>query len=354
VQVTAGAQHSCALHASGRVTCWGLAESIQAGGAAVLAPREIADLDRPLALAAGGHQTCAIVDGRRLRCWGNEMLDVVDQSGKPLEGVVAVALSADYGCAIAGPGTLCWGNNDFGQLARPLTVTDSAAAVLSNPTNNGAPEASGFVGTGIAALAITSGPNGKQLCAWGRNASKLIDASDDLGVRVTPVCRPVDDVVALAVGDTHACIRHSDGRFTCWGERYYGELGIGGVETADVGPPGMPTALAAPVVELVAGVDHTCVRLMNDEVICFGRNNLGQIGGGVTTAEEDVRQPTVVTGLGGKVIALGAGSTAQHTCAILVDGSVQCWGSNSAGQLGDAPAGIDPARKSAAPVTVGF
>jgi alpha-tubulin suppressor-like RCC1 family protein len=87
-------------------------------------------------------------------------------------------------------------------------------------------------------------------------------------------------------------------------------------------------------------------------VTCFGRNNLGQVGAAATG--EEVRTPVAVSGLAGKVTALGAGSTAQHTCAILTNGSVQCWGSNSAGQLGSGGGAVDPARKSALPVSVGF
>jgi alpha-tubulin suppressor-like RCC1 family protein len=101
-------------------------------------------------------------------------------------------------------------------------------------------------------------------------------------------------------------------------------------------------------------VNHTCVLVSDGTVTCFGRNNLGQVGSGAVGSAEEVRTPVVVSGLAGKVMALGSGSTAQHTCAILANGSVQCWGSNSAGQLGAGASVVDPTRQSATPVTVGF
>jgi alpha-tubulin suppressor-like RCC1 family protein len=69
---------------------------------------------------------------------------------------------------------------------------------------------------------------------------------------------------------------------------------------------------------------------------------------------DEVRQPAPVTGFAGRVVALAAGPAAQHTCAILADGSVQCWGSDSDGQLGDGMTTRDPDRKSAGPVSVRF
>ena len=146
------------------------------------------------------------------------------------------------------------------------------------------------------------------------------------------------------------------GSFACWGERYYGQLGSGGTidDTADVPPYGAETSLSAPVVELAAGASHTCALLADGAVTCFGLNSKGQVGPGATTTAQEVRQPAPVTGFAGRVVALGAGPTAQHTCAILADGSVQCWGSDSDGQLGDGVVTRDDTRVSPGPVAVRF
>ena len=347
VEVVAGAHHSCARHASGLVSCWGLAESIRGGGAAVLGAHPIRAVTGAERLAAGLHQTCATLGGgaRGVRCWGNQELVVAGADGAPLTGVRQVAVGAGFGCVGSARGTFCWGKNDFGQLARPVEVMDSAEAVLSHPGEQA------FMGAGIA---VVTHDGGERLCAWGRNATKMISDSDADSVYREPQCRTVKDVTALAVGDTHVCVRHASGAFTCWGERYYGQLGIGGTETADVGPPGAAVTLPSGAAALAAGVSHTCALLGDASVVCFGRNNFGQVGPGALTPEEEVRQPVVVTGFAGKVVALGCGSSAQHTCAVLADGSVACWGNDADGQLGAGAVAREPGRFSAMPVAVRF
>jgi alpha-tubulin suppressor-like RCC1 family protein len=350
VQVVAGQQHSCSRHADGTVRCWGLAESIRAAGAVVLPPGEIAQAAGALDLSAGVHQTCAVTRDRGVRCWGNRELEIrrAGAAGDPLplQDVTAVSLSASYGCAINPQGAWCWGSNEYGQLGQPLATPGSDLALRAHAGGQR------FVATGIAA--VVQDLTGR-LCAWGRNATKMVTASDEVGLYTTPQCRTVEGAVAqLVAGDTHACVLHA-GSFTCWGERYYGALGIGGTDTADVGPPGTPTTLSQPVTAMSAGVSHTCVLTADHAVICFGRNHLGQIGPlAMSMVEEEVRQPTSVPGFSGEVVQLGGGSTAHHTCAILASGGVQCWGADATGQLGDGVKTIVETRKTPVPVTVQF
>jgi alpha-tubulin suppressor-like RCC1 family protein len=162
----------------------------------------------------------------------------------------------------------------------------------------------------------------------------------------------ISDVLDLVAGSEHACVRRPGGTFACWGERYYGQLGLGGDDTVDVPPYGSPTSLPGPVASLAAGVSHTCALLVDGAVFCFGLNSKGQVGPNPNTAAEEVRDPAVVSGFSGRVVSLGAGSSAQHTCAILDDGGVQCWGSDAAGQLGDGVTTVDENRVSRGPVTV--
>jgi alpha-tubulin suppressor-like RCC1 family protein len=342
-QVVAGAHHGCALHRSGAVSCWGLAESIRGGGAEVVLPARVPAAAGATALVAGIHTTCAVTGDRRVRCWGNQDFVPVREDGGPIEGVTAVALGPAFGCAANPQGIHCWGKNEFGQLGRPLDLRESNAAVLADAG------ARRFLSAGQAVL---THDGADRLCAWGWNGTHLVTTSDDVAVYPRPQCWALAEVIELAVGVGHACVRHGGGGLRCWGERYYGQLGIGGSDTADVPPPGAVTALRAPVVGVVAGANHTCALLSDGAVSCFGINTTGQVGPAGAGMPDEVRDAVTVTGFSGKVVALGAGSNANHTCAILADGSVECWGGDHAGQLGDGPSTVDLKRLSRAPVRV--
>jgi alpha-tubulin suppressor-like RCC1 family protein len=65
-------------------------------------------------------------------------------------------------------------------------------------------------------------------------------------------------------------------------------------------------------------------------VRCWGDNRSGQLG----LAPDDTAHPaSVVVSVGGEAVALRAGD--NHTCALLADATVACWGANAEGQLGD-------------------
>jgi alpha-tubulin suppressor-like RCC1 family protein len=338
-QVAAGAHHTCALHQDGTVSCWGLGESIAGGGASVVGPR-VVPVTGARALSAGTHQTCAVTDGG-VQCWGNRAFEVVKEDGRsPLAGASAVAVGPSFGCALAPDGVHCWGRNEMGQLGRPLDLTDSFTALLA------APGPQRLLGAG---QAVVAHDGGERLCAWGSNASKQVVDDDVNTVYPAPRCGAFPDVAQLAVGADHVCVRRAAGAIACWGERYYGQLGIGGTadETLDVAPPGADTRLAGPVATLAAGVSHTCALLADGQVLCFGRNHRGQVG--IASAEEEVRTPSVVQGLAGTVRSIWSGSSAHHTCAVLASGAVACWGANGDGQLGDGASGRDAGRFSREP-----
>ena len=64
---------------------------------------------------------------------------------------------------------------------------------------------------------------------------------------------------------------------------------------------------------------------------CWGDNSKGQLGDGTTVQRQTMT--AVDLGIGRTAISISAGQ--GHTCAILDDASLKCWGDNSDGQLGD-------------------
>jgi hypothetical protein len=142
---------------------------------------------------------------------------------------------------------------------------------------------------------------------------------------------------SLAVGGMHACLGLLDGTLRCFGSNASGQLGSGAQadapdgSTASDAPPSAPRVVPglADVRDVAAGGAHTCARLGDGTVRCFGANDFGQLGDGSTAARP---RPVILPGLRGAT-ALSAGGA--HTCALGGDRAVWCWGRNDDGQLGD-------------------
>jgi alpha-tubulin suppressor-like RCC1 family protein len=93
----------------------------------------------------------------------------------------------------------------------------------------------------------------------------------------------------------------------------------------------LPVAGITGARDVAAGLAHTCAVTADLSLVCWGANDAGQLGNG-TTAASPTTTPTPVAGLAG-VASVAAGGA--HTCARLVDGTVSCWGADTSGQLGD-------------------
>jgi alpha-tubulin suppressor-like RCC1 family protein len=133
----------------------------------------------------------------------------------------------------------------------------------------------------------------------------------------------------MAAGYDHSCAIKDDGTVRCWGEGANGRLGYGG--SADKSSPTATSSLGTgrTAVDISAGGDHTCAVLDNGSVACWGGNAFGQLGDGTTSSRTT---PTQTLSLGRPAVAVEVGW--YFTCALLDNGAVSCWGKNNQGQLG--------------------
>jgi hypothetical protein len=285
------------------------------------------------AVAAGYFHTCAIVSGG-VQCWGDDSegqvgedaLNIAVTSPVPVvgltSGVSGIAAGGLHTCAIVNGGVQCWGANYYGQLGNNSTSTVATAPVQVLGLTSGATAvAAGYSHT----CAIVSGG----VECWGSNSSGQLGNGSAGGVSLVPVqvSGLSVGVQAIAAGYAHTCALVNSG-VQCWGSNSNGQLGDGSPSDSSV--PVQVSGLTSGVDAIAAGAGslHSCA-LASGSVQCWGSNSNGQLGNGSPT---DSSAPVQVSNLTSGVDAIAVG--AQHSCALLMNG-VQCWGSNSHGQLGN-------------------
>ncbi|MBW3609710.1 MAG: hypothetical protein KY463_15495 [Actinobacteria bacterium] len=382
----AGRYHSCALLPSAGLRCWGYGGDGALGYAsritigddetpAAAGPVDVGAGRTVTAVSAGAVHTCALLDAGAVRCWGyggdgalgyGNTASIGDDetpgSVAPVEigsaGIAAIAAGTVHSCALLGDGTVrCWGFGGEGRLG--YGNVDNVGH-----TPQGKPAALPPVDVGgLRAKAIAAG-NG-HTCAvlddgavrcWGFNLDGRLGYghTDSVGDNETPGAAgpvkfgPGTTAKAISAGGFHTCALLSDGGVSCWGFGGNGRLGYGNVDNVGRTPQTTPDIIG--LVDLggrgakaiSAGYGHTCAILDDGTVRCWGYGALGRLGYGNSSAVGDDETPgsmePVNLGPGRTAKAISAGF--EHTCALLDDGSVRCWGSASFGQLGygDGPA----------------
>jgi alpha-tubulin suppressor-like RCC1 family protein len=135
-------------------------------------------------------------------------------------------------------------------------------------------------------------------------------------------------IAELAIGRLHACQRLENGVVECWGYNGSGERGDEGTGTTSErerrGVPGLPSK----AISIAVGRSHSCAVLDNGKLYCWGDNLNGQLGAPGT---EPRKKPVEVVGItGAKAVAAGGFAT----CVVMADGTARCFGDNIWGQLG--------------------
>jgi len=326
-------------------------------------------LSNVTAITAGGEHACALLADQTARCWGNNSFGEVGpgtQSDKEpmavtvpgLSGVTALAAGGMHTCALLTDGTAsCWGENSWGQVGNGSVgtswqITPGAVVGLTGISTLTAmgPADEQWGDQSINEFNCALLTDGTVQC-WGQNlhGELGLGASAAPGVLAVAVPSPVVGVsgaVSIGLGSAHACAVLDDGSVSCWGSNFGHTLGSGGPAGGNDSPsPVLIAGLAGPAAAVTGGSIHTCALLRDGTVECWGTNILGQLGNGGTAAGSSGLVPAPVSGIHS---AAQIASGAFHTCALLTDGTVWCWGDDLSGELGDGAASAS----AAAPVLV--
>ncbi|MBT3213281.1 MAG: hypothetical protein HN351_01415 [Deltaproteobacteria bacterium] len=387
-----GSSHVCALdNSSEKVKCWGLNSSGQLGlghtnnlGDASgemgsnLAYIDLGTARTATAITAGSSHTCVLLDNSEVKCWGNNNYgqlgqgstsNLGDGSGEMGDNLAAIDLGSgrtattnfagqNHTCALLDNSDVkCWGNNNYGQLGQGST------------SNLG--DGSGEMGDNLAAIDLGSGRSATTISAgyghtcalldnsvlkcWGYNnkgqlglghTDNLGNGSSEMGDNLAAIDlgsgRTATDITT---GGEHTCALLDNASVKCWGSGGSGQLGYGNTNNIGDGSGEMGDNLT--VVDLgtgrtataiSAGSSHTCALLDNSAVKCWGWYGFGSLGQGSTdnlgdgSSEMGDNLTAVDLGTGRTATAISVGQ--YHTCALLDNSAVKCWGWNSSGQLG--------------------
>jgi alpha-tubulin suppressor-like RCC1 family protein len=350
VAVSTGDENVCALREDGSVWCWGAAADGQLGdglasleidaGPNLLGPEsrlpvKVEGLSSAAALLSGGDAPCVLTSTGSVECWGytcewaaSPRPVTNDFSGATYSSLSLGGSDADssaFACVVAKQGTddtvLCWGSNLDGQLGNG---TDQSSTIPARIGSGALDSSAASVSAGESfGCGISSG---SVLC-WGDNHVGQLGGGTTIAsktpVKVEGLSSPVAQVSA---GATVACAVTTDGAALCWGDNSVGQLGTGSTGAPSL--KAVPTMLTSGVRAVSAGYDFVCALLTTGTVDCWGDNATGQLGNGNTN---NTATPTAVVGLSG-VVSVSAG--VQFACAATA-GSIECWGFGGNCQFGD-------------------
>lgn len=261
-------------------------------------------------------------------------------------GPPTLAVGGDHSCVVRGGKVECWGSNYAGELGIGGSSTGPQSCTDVNVGCSTAPVAV----TGLSAPVVSVAAAGAETCAllaggtvacWGVNdLGQLGDGSTsgpeqcfDIGsCSTTPgVVSGVSGATAVATNGSEACAVLSSGAVECWGSNAFGELGNTTVATASGNPVSSVPIMVAGLTRataVAAATNYACALLLDGTIQCWGSNASGQLGNGSTT---DSTTPVPVSDVTGAA-AIAAGGA--HACALMADGTVVCWGANGSGELG--------------------
>jgi alpha-tubulin suppressor-like RCC1 family protein len=352
--VSAGFDYSCALSSNGTIKCWGYNGEGELGNGSFTdssSPVQVSGITDATAISAGNDHTCALISDGTVECWGDNTYGQlgngtsVGQSSTPVQvtditSATAISSGSSHSCALLSGGPVkCWGLNGNGELGNTTTTTGSSTPVQVS----GLASATEVSASSYDTCALIS--DGTVKC-WGDNGEGQLgdgvtdhsNGPDWSGNDFSPTPVQVSGITSaseVSAGGWHGCVLVSGGTVKCWGGNSNGELGNG--TTSDSWTPvsvySSGTTPLTNVTQVSAGSWHSCAVISGGSVECWGYNSDGELGNGATA---DSSNPVQVSGIA-SASSISAGG--EHSCSIVSGSAVECWGDNYYGELGNGEKG---------------
>jgi alpha-tubulin suppressor-like RCC1 family protein len=344
---------------------WGLNSHGETGvgsnETSILSPRPIGGLGFVTAVASGMRHSLALLANGTVESWGSNAHGQLGDKGigatrspvavEHLKGVAAIAAGGSDSLALLSNGTvMAWGDGESGQVGNGKSVDSEVPVAVEGLTNV----------TAIAAgeehsLALLS--NGTVM-AWGAGERGQLGTGSKASHNSPVAVKGLSGVTAIAAAGQYSLALLSDGTVVAWGDDQHGQLGnqaileeesaeekeekeekpaLEGEEEEEKGVDStspIPVEGLSGVSSIAAGRIHALALLSGGTVEAWGDDTEGELGN--ATIKPQANTPVPVTGLS-SVTAVSAGD--QESVALLSTGGLEAWGANSRGGLGDGVAG---------------
>jgi alpha-tubulin suppressor-like RCC1 family protein len=361
-QLAGGDTYFCALLSDGTVRCWGTdvrgslgRPDLDASADAAVLPAPVDGLEGVTQLSAR-QATCARLDGGAVRCWGSNSAGQLGIRTPPasdtlshpiptdvplLEPALRVDANDNNTCAVLESGKVeCWGLTAYGLLARITTGGVGGPDIATKIEPKVVKTSTGVALTEGAEVVTWAGVLGREVSIQPADPAfkpQTIPSLDNVHDLAGELAYVYSEAAAAWVPAGHTCAVAA-GAVYCWGTtNTYGAL-CTGIPSPEPVPVNVSMPLEAGVFaqQITVSKRNTCVRLTDGSVRCCGVDDLGQLARGSipdsgTTPVEPVFTPA--TAITGHVVQVALGG--DTACALLQGGSVECWGSNAYGQLGN-------------------
>src|SRR5690554_919159 len=302
----------------------------------------VASITQPVISA--GENNCEVNTAGRVLCWSDndnglegravnqasmDIVHIVEQGATqatPMANAIAVDIGVNSGCALRSI------NNASARTVAcwEVSVIPHLAQTLTVWERS--------IRSGNVVQQVTVGEN--HVCALLKNGEVECIGDNNLGQLGDGTINPnsFSNVQGLGLaakfisaGDNYTCVLLSDNTVKCWGDNSAGQLAYDTLNDTGLTYSALPvTAQSVTGVSTIsAGSNYSCALLVDRSLQCWGSNTKGQLGDGNLTS---ISAPVGVLGINNaKLVSAGS----EHTCAVLLDNTVKCWGANDEGQLGN-------------------